>query len=263
MRDLDALVAALTPFWAAEAEICRTHLDRPERSLAVDAEWLARQAAKELRDGVMPRSGRLQTAIEAGAPADLLARETEELHEEAVHYAAFVTAHDVVAASAGLPPLRERDLETVASWPANAELAALRASHQRLHDRAGELATTLTEGGCAALFAVGVGLRGAGPVDDAIAGACAAVLDDEVEHLRTGIDDLAGALDDIDAGLVTTLAIEQSRQRLRMRQAQFGDPVPAGRFAELLGGAATPGDIADVEQRLGRRMSRDLDPSER
>lgn len=248
---LDSVLAALRPYWAAEAEICRTHFSRPDRAPATDAAWLARQAAKELHDGVVPRLARLQSSPIGTLGADVLARETRELHEEAAHYEAFAVAHDTAARAAGLGLLAESDLAASVAWPANAELAARRAAHARDHGRAGELATVLTEGGCSALFAAGAAVAGGGPIDDAIGRACRAVLDDEVEHLRSGLDDLATELAGVDIALVVDLAVEQSRLRLHMRQEQLDHPVSDERLAELLAGDATADDLVDVDRRLG------------
>lgn len=250
---LERVLRALRPYWAAEAEICRAHLARPDRPIDVDVEWLARQAAKELLDGVLPRIERVRDAAAGGATPAALVRETAELHEEAAHFAAFADAHDLVAVGAGLPPLDASDLGAVVAWPANAALAELRIEHRRVHGRAGELATTLTEGGCSALFAVGVELESSDePRDRAIARACRAVFDDEVEHLRSGLDDLVADVAAVDVDLVIDLAVTQSRARLHMRQLQMGSPVAAPRLEALLGGAALADDLADVDARLGR-----------
>ncbi|WP_436796089.1 hypothetical protein [Actinospongicola halichondriae] len=250
---LERVVHALRPYWAAEAEICRAHLARPDRSVHVDVGWLARQAAKELIDGVVPRIERVRDAATRSVPPAELVRETAELHEEAAHFAAFADAHDVLAASADLPPLGSSDLGAVVAWPANAALADLRAEHCRDHGRAGELATSLTEGGCSALFAVGVELETSDDVrDQAIAQACRAVLDDEVEHLRSGLDDLVADLASVDVDLVIELAVAQSQLRLQMRQLQMGSPVTVERMDELAAGGAAARDLADVDARLAR-----------
>ena len=247
---LDAVMTALVPWWAAESEICRTYFARPDRPPEVDADWLARQAAKELHDGVAPRLDRVREAVAANAPADTIARETKELHEEAAHLAAFAAAHDVVAEVAGLPILAERDLAELASWPENDALRDIRASQQAVHGLTGEIATTLTEGGCAALFVAGAAMRGDTAVDRAVASACQAVLDDEMEHLGVGLAALTATLEGVDVDLVVRLATEQSIARLRMRQAQLAAPVHPTRFTALLDGASSPADRAAVERRV-------------
>jgi hypothetical protein len=249
---LRAVLDVLVPYWAAEEEICRTHLSRTGRPADVEVEWLARQAAKELHDGVEPRLDRVRAAVRSQASAAAIARETEELHEEAAHFVAFADAHDAVAGPAGLPLLDERDLLVLASWPENDELRRLRARHHDAHGAVGDLATTFTEGGCAALFAAGAAVAGGTAADRAIASACAAVLDDELEHLGAGFRDLADRADDVDPLVLERLVVEQSIARLRMRQSQFAHPVPAGRMVELERGVASPADVRSVERRLDR-----------
>lgn len=248
---LPAVITALVPYWAAEQEICRTYLSRPDRPAQVEVDWLARQAAKELHDGVEPRLERVRAAVTSGAPAAVIAREAEELHEEAAHLVVFAEAHDAVARSAGLPALADRDLAALAGWPANKALRSVRARHHVEHGPVGDLATTFTEGGCAGLFAVGSTMPTRDDADRAIARACAAVLDDEMEHLATGFQDLTALADRADPSLLEHLVVEQSIARLHMRQSQFAEPVEEARFEELLAGDAAPDEIRDVERRLG------------
>ncbi len=247
---VEGVLSALVPYWAAEGEICRAHFDQSHRSFTVEADWLGRQAAKELHDGVEPRVERVRIAVAANAPAGLIARETQELHEEASHFASFAAAHDVVAAAAGLPILTHRDLAELASWPENDTLRAIRAEHHRANGSLGDVATTLTEGGCASLFAAGVNVAVDSAVDRAIVDACRAVLDDEMVHLGSGFADIAAGLEAVDLDLLVAMAVEQSVARLHMRQAQFGHPVPVERFAELLEGSASHDDCVEVRRRL-------------
>jgi hypothetical protein len=237
------MIGAVAPYWGAEAEVCRAYFESPARTLITDLGWLARQAAKELVDGVVMRAEQLARLIDSGDAASdsaLLTRTTEELHEEALHYAAFAAAHDAIR-PADAPPLSGDAVGHEVAWPENVELREVRARHEREHGSLGRLASLVTEGGYCRLFAEGAARAGGSAADDAVATACALVLEDEYDHMIAGIAGLRDAgLSDDEWDLLADLAVEQSRVRVRMRNAQFGHPVAATRIDELLAGAGTP-----------------------
>src|SRR4051812_8363697 len=49
-NDLSKLIDSNAPYWAAEAQLCRTYFHSPKRSVKTDLFWLARQARKEFFD---------------------------------------------------------------------------------------------------------------------------------------------------------------------------------------------------------------------
>ena len=105
----------------------------------------------------------------------------------------------------------------------------------------GPHAGAFTEGGYCTLFSEGMRLAGRGGADDGIAQACAAVYDDEFEHMLGGIAGFRRLeLGRQGWGLLRALTVEQSRQRVRMRQAQFDHPVPGARLEELVAVGAQP-----------------------
>jgi hypothetical protein len=231
----DRLVAANAPFWAAEAELCRTYFESATRTLDTDLRWLALQASKELVDGVQARTD------DPGVVA-----------EEVRHLAAFTAAYDalvVLAGEAGAehPPLTEDHLQRSASWTANAALRELRQRHRAEHGTLGFLAAVVTEGGAATLFREGAARAGLGPADDAIARACAAVLADEEHHAADALVAMeAEVVDDAGWVLATSCTVEQSRQRLHMRSEQFGHPVRPARFKAMLAGMVDPAPVLGV-----------------
>ncbi len=236
---VEAVVAANAPYWGAEAEICRAYFQSPARTPATDAAWLARQAAKELLDGVVPRLRLLETLAGADTEPETLAAAAEELHEEAAHFAAFAAAHRSVR-PAGDPGLGRAELEAAVAWPGNVALGELRARHLAEDPRLGAVAGTVTEGGCCALFREGVALAGGSAADEAIATACAAVLADEADHMLAGLRAAtASELTRREWERVIDMSVEQSRVRLVMRDEQFGGAVSAERLEVLL---ATGGD---------------------
>lgn len=230
---VDAVLAANAPYWAAEAELCRTYFESPARTLDSDLRWLVLQAGKELVDGVRAR-----------------ADDPQVVAEEQVHLAAFTTAYQQLRSGADTEvhlAITEAVLEASASWPANAALRELRRRHRDEHGRIGALAGIATEGGAATLFREGAALAGRGPVDDVIAEACAAVLADEEDHARRALLELdAEGLDDADWSLAERCTVEQSRQRLHMRAEQFGHPVAQARFEAMLAGEVDPTPVLGV-----------------
>jgi hypothetical protein len=237
------LINANAPYWAAEAEVCRTYFNSPLRTAQSDCAWLARQAAKELVDGVIERADELHALLTSGEIADdfeRLAHLTEEIHEEANHYAAFAAAHELIRTD-GIAALDGRTLLNQKPWPENIALTELRDTHRRLHGELGARARLVTEGGYCTLFTEGMRLAGRSGADDAIAHACSLVYEDEFEHMLTGIIGLGnGELRDEDWDLLIELTVAQSRLRIRMRQQQFDHPVDSARLEILLAGGARP-----------------------
>jgi hypothetical protein len=231
----DQLVAVNAPFWAAEAELCRTYFESDTRTFDSDLRWLALQASKELVDGVHARTD------DPGVVA-----------EEVQHLAAFTAAYDQLVELAGEvgaehPPLTEDHLRRSASWTANAALRELRQRHRAEHGALGFLAGVVTEGGAATLFREGAARAGLGPADDAIARACAAVLADEEHHAAEALVAMESeVVDDAGWALATGCTVEQSRQRLHMRSEQFGHPVRPARFKAMLAGMVDPAPVLGV-----------------
>lgn len=233
------LIEANAPLWAGEAEVVRTYWDWSGRSLDTDEAWLLRQCHKELFDGFVARLdalGRTWTGIERHQPREAVLELSRTAYEELAHYCAFADAYE--ALGDGVPAL---DVETVraAGWPENDTLVELRARHVRQHGELGRRALLFTEGGYCTLFAEGMRLAGRGGVDDAIAAACARVHDDEFEHMLQGIaglDSDDGLLGEDGWQLLALLTVEQMRARIRMRNAQFGHPLPEARVLAIEAG---------------------------
>jgi hypothetical protein len=221
----------------------RGYFDSPRRSRETDLRWIARQAYKEIWDGVVVQLQRLERALVAGqapASAEDLADAAEVLRSELAHYRVFAELHAALAGP-GAAPLDAARLRERWSWPENDALRRLRAEHVERYGALGRRAMRFTEGGYARLFAEGMRLRGRSGADDLVAAACARVFDDELEHMLAGIAGL-GAEDLGEAGWqrLETLVAEQMSARIRMRSAQFEAPLPEARVAELCAGAGPP-----------------------
>ena len=244
------LVAANAPLWAGEAEVFRTYWDWPERSRESDLLWLARQCHKEFwGGGDAKRRGLFAAPLEEMSAAigkidrgvgrhEVLAM-AAELHQEFYHYCAFADAYDAIK-PADAPAIDPASLKDQ-SWPENDSLSELRAAHREDYGEIGRRAHRFTEGGYCGLFREGMKLAGRGAADDAIAAACAKVHAEEFEHMLAGIAGLArGPFSPDDWTLLRDLTTEQMRQRIHMRNAQFGNSLSEARVAEILAGDIEP-----------------------
>jgi hypothetical protein len=244
------LVDVAAPLWAGEAEVVRTYWTSPKRCVATDLVWLQRQSFKEFwgsgvgkfdRGGVF--FGIMKNLIARGAEIDVtldrheIAEALETLQAEFAHYCAFADVHDAIRP----PDVPRLNPERLESWPAEDALTALRFRHQEQHGAIGMRACKFTEGGYCTLFSEGMALAGRGGVDDQIAAACALVYDDEFGHMLAGIAGIdREGLGPSDWTLLEALVVEQLRQRIRMRNQQFGGPVSDARVAAIYRGDIAP-----------------------
>jgi hypothetical protein len=251
--NLQRLVAVAAPLWAGEAEVVRTYWTTRSRSPASDMHWLARQCFKEfwgsgvskfdrggmfygMMKNLLARGGEIDVTLDRHEVADAL----ETVAAEFAHYCAFADCYDAIRpeGSARLNP------ETLESWPEEDALTALRYRHQEEHGALGMRACKFTEGGYCTLFSEGMALAGRGGIDDKIAAACTRVHADEFGHMLAGIAGIAGIEDSTlgaaDWERLGALVAEQLRQRIRMRNQQFGGPLSEARVAAIYRGDIAP-----------------------
>lgn len=250
-QNLQALIDAVAPLFAGEAEVFSTYWNLPARTAESDRSWIRRQARKEVWDTPLgdPRGlfvGPLEDlladfpSIDQGVPRHDVLERLETLYEEFSHYCAFADAYDALCGP-GEQRLSPSMLKGVPDWPENEAIRDRRAQIKRDHGAVGERACFFTEGGYCTLFTEGMRLAGLGGADAAIAAACAKVYDDEFEHMRKGIVGLDDAgLADSDWELMTDLSAELQAMRISMRNAQFGYPLADARIAEILDGKIEP-----------------------
>lgn len=250
IANIRRLINACAPLWAGEAETVRTYWTSPKRSLQTDLLWLQRQCFKEFwgsgvgkydQGGVVPGqlkrlAGRIlecDTGLERHEILGIL----DGIRAEFSHYCAFADLHDAIR-PAGAPAMDPNKLEP---WPEEDALTALRFRHQKEHGAVGLRACKLTEGGYCTLFSEGMALRGRPGLEGRIAEACAKVYDDEFEHMLSGIAGIAEEnLGEEDWQLLENLAVEQLRQRIRMRNAQFSLPLSEERVQQIYRGDIRP-----------------------
>jgi hypothetical protein len=247
---LRRLIETATPLWAGEAEVVRSYWISPARCLETDLLWLKRQCFKEFwgsgvsrfdQGGIVPGSlkrlseqtANIDTAMDRHEFLDAL----EGVKAEFSHYTYFADVYDAVRPK-GTPKLHPGMLQ---EWPEEKELTALRFRHRQAHGTIGMRACKASEGGYCTLFAEGMKLAGRPGIDGLIAQACAKVYDDEFGHMLSGI---AGTekedLSESDWKLLGKLLAEQLRQRIRMRNAQFSDPLSEERVQAIYRGEIEP-----------------------
>lgn len=236
------LIQANEPYWGGEAEVIRSYWDSPLRTTATDRKWLTHQVYKEYWGGVLSQLGKFRecfpgAGIQSGRQRLLAVAEV--LHEEVEHFCLFA---DLYQALEGVDyDLSPEDLKERGAWKENDDLMAMRARHKSESPGLGERAHHLTEGGHCALFREGMALRTRGGFDAAIASVCRRIYDDEFSHMLLGIigsDD--AVLSDRDWDTLVSFTVEQMRQRILMRNAQFSFPVDDARIEQLLRGQGDP-----------------------
>lgn len=249
--ELRALVAAVAPLFAGEAEVFRTYWDWPGRTRETDRQWILRQARKEVWDTPLgdPRGLYLGPVedllrdlprIDIDVPRHAILERMETLYEEFSHYCAFADAYDAVRAP-DQPPLGPAMLKEAPDWPENAAIRARRAEIIAAEGAVGERACLFTEGGYCTLFSEGMKLAGRGGADEAIARACALVYEDEFGHMCKGIVGLdADGLSPADWTRLTALSVELATLRIPMRNAQFGFPLSEARVTAIHAGEIEP-----------------------
>jgi len=247
---IERLISASGPYWAGEGEVVRTYWTSPVRTVETDLLWLSRQSFKEFwgagpnkhdREGVFV--GAIKFLHTNVAEVDVtwdrhdVLDAIEGLKSEFSHYCLFADVYDAMR-PAGTPHLHPEGLE---SWPGEDALHAVRRGHQEKNAELGARACKITEGGYCALFREGKALKGKGGIDDKIADACAAVYEDEFEHMLHGITDLGIlSLSDADFALLSEFVVEQLQYRIRMRNAQFSFPVSEERIEAIFNGDIQP-----------------------
>ncbi len=244
------LISVAAPYWAGEQEVARTYFSSATRTRDTDLAWLSRQCFKEFwgsgtskhdRGGVF--LGVLKSLVAKTPEIDItfdrhdVLDVVEGLQAEFSHYCAFADIYDELR-PAGAPRINPHVLQ---SWPEEDALTALRYSHQDKHGAIGMRACRFTEGGYCTLFSAGMTLKGRGGLDDKIADACAFVYEDEFGHMLDGIAGIGKeGLSDADWQLLETLVAEQLRQRIVMRNGQFGNPLPKSRIKAIYRGEIEP-----------------------
>ena len=249
-NNLQELIQAVAPLWAGEAEVVRTYWDCPVRTRETDLLWMRRQCSKEFNGtgigeyrnlgvflGPLTEIREVFPHIDAGTDRHHVLGLIETLHDEFQHYVLLADIYDAVRQPDDAP-IAAHELET---WPEDQALADLRHAHLREHGKLGKRACVFTEGGYCTLFREGRALMSRGGIDDMIATAFTRIFEDEFGHMLAGIVGLdAEGLADDQWALMERLTLEQLRQRILMRNAQFSLPLDAARIEAIFAGDIEP-----------------------
>jgi len=251
---LKQLIDTAAPFWAGEAEVFQTYWTWSERTRETDRQWLSYQCSKEIwGSGVGATKGlfigpaeeliaafpKIDIEIDRHAVLDI----AEGLWAEFAHYCAFADAYDGLA-QPGEPKINPHAIK--GSWPEDIALAELRFAHRHEHPKLGMRACRFTEGGYCTLFSEGMTLadRTDGPHGRAnalIAEACRRVYEDEFGHMLKGVVGLDDeGLSDAEWRSLSEISVAQLKLRIRMRNAQFGNPLSEARVQAIFAGACPP-----------------------
>jgi hypothetical protein len=253
--NLKRLIGASAPYWAGEAAVFRAYWKWDRRTRETDRRWLALQCSKEVwGSGLAP----LDKGIFLGPAEELILLFpkidievdrhkvldiAEGLWAEFLHYCAFADAHDALArpGEMKLNPHRVKN-----AWKEDLDLSALRFRHKRENPKLGDRAARFTEGGYCTLFSEGMALKKSkdrkhGKANALIASACAKVYEDEFGHMLKGIAGLDDeGLSAVDWRALETMAVEQLKSRILMRNAQFGHPLAGKALEDALAGRCRP-----------------------
>ncbi len=245
------LIEGVAPLFAGEAEVFRTYWDSPIRTRDTDRLWIKRQARKEIWDtplgdprgfylGPVEELKELFPRIDVEVPRHVILDKVKTMYEEFSHYCAFADVHDALG-SEGDGTLSPAMLAEFPDWAENVEIRRRRAGIVEQHGAIGERACLFTEGGYCTLFSEGMRLKGRGGIDDMIAEACALVYEDEFGHMAKGIVGLdEEGLGVADWDLLRALAVELQEIRIRMRNAQFSNPLTDARIEAIRAGDIEP-----------------------
>lgn len=221
-------------WWAGEAEVAHTFFAKPHAPQE-HLRWLRLQACKELQprpNGIIIRNiEKLRDeypTLDKGVARRRYLGTMQFLLEEFRHYVLFADIVDQITGG-GLTP------EELAAYDLPEE-RNLRMLRQSAFDRHGDLArcaSSFCEGGGASIFYEGM-QTGGDPISDQIAAACASVHQDETDHARHGVEELVGIAKTEEAWEIARELIQAiSRQRLRMRNEQFGFPLSEDRLTGI------------------------------
>ena len=219
----NALTHFASRYWAGEAEVARTFFSA-KRSPQEHLRWLWLQAYKELQprpDGLILRlvdqikDGYAVLEVDQGRAEYL--ETIKFLEEEFRHYVVFA---DVIESITG--EHITTDVLATYEYPEEHSLRMLRQGYIKQHGRLARFASSFCEGGGASIFFEGMHIGG-DELSEQIAAACRNVHDDEVGHAEHGAENLhEGAQTEDEWQLAGEMVEAISRQRLRMRNEQFG-----------------------------------------
>jgi hypothetical protein len=240
---LDELVEIASPYWAGEYEVVNTFFSRP-RTAQEHIRWMRAQCWKEFwgtLDGE-PNSITWRSLEELrelyGQLADPKARHkflhvAEEMYEEFHHYSALADILDDLEGR-HVPP---EELESAAE---DRKLTELRTRIAQTEGELGSFVNKFSEGGGSSMYKAGMEIKG-GELEQRIAAAFHVIFDDEIGHMQTGAEGLRRIIKTPEQwDKCKQLVRDVHRQRVRMRNDMFGNPLSEARLKEIDEGKIQP-----------------------
>lgn len=247
--ETDAWIQALTDmaarYWAGEAEVVRTYFSQP-RTREEHIRWLTLQCYKEIYgSGIGDARGLIYGPIERlremypRLATDVSRREflaqIGGMHDEFRHYTLFADLLEELTGER-ISPAWLKDKQ----FPEDKILTEMRFRIRSEEGALGEAANEFTEGGGCSMFWTGMQLNG-GEFERRVAAACRTVYEDEIGHMMHGVRDLPEVVQgEADWQKVAQIVRAISRQRVRMRNEQFGFPLSEQRLAAIDAGQIEP-----------------------
>lgn len=240
---LDELVAIAAPYWAGEYEVVHTFFRWP-RAKEEHIHWLRAQCWKEfwgtldgesisIAERSLNRLRDLTRDLNSQAARHEFLHVAEELYEEFHHYSALADILDDLEGRHVRP-------DELASVPEDQKLTALRADIARDEGELGAFINKFSEGGGSSMYRAGMDIQG-GPLEQRMAQAFHIIYDDEVDHMKTGAEGLRRVVKTSEEWeKCKRLVREVMRQRVRMRNDMFGNPLSEERLAEIDAGKIEP-----------------------
>lgn len=248
-------------YGAIETEVFENYFfgDFP-RTKGTDLSWLRRQCYKEAwGSGVSDERGlylgpamyfieaysRMGIDIDPQEVYNVAVNFTSELG----HYAAFYKAYRFL----GGDPFRQRDIQEE-QWGADWSLQQMRNAAKKVGPL-GQATVRLTEGGNSSLYVILMRLAGRGGIDDLLAEAGEKVYSEEQDHMREGLVNLHRLKPSpSEWDKVRDLTVPMLRQRVNMRNEQFGFPLSSERISTAENGNISPMrfDFVGLREALSR-----------
>ena len=240
---LDELVEIASPYWAGEYEVVHTFFSKP-RSKQEHIRWLRAQCWKEFwgtldghPESIPLRSLKelteLYESLDSPAARHKFLHVSEEMYEEFHHYTALADILDDLEGR----QVRPEELE---SLPEDRRLTEMRTHIAQTEGELGAFVNKFSEGGGSSMYKAGMEIAG-GELEVRIAAAFNVIFDDEIGHMQHGAAGLRRVVKTPEQwDTCKRLVRDVHRQRVRMRNDMFGNPLSEERLAEIDAGKIQP-----------------------
>ncbi len=237
------LTEILKQYASGNAEVVRVYFSRP-RAREKDIAWIKRQAARELTTAwkFLDNLKELRPKFDQGVGRRDYEGLARAFQEELEHYRLFADILEQELHEAVNPA----ELLSIGVWsehkdlPENSKKARYERELRTSGDRLAKIALGIGEGGGSGWLIAGSRISG-GPLEDRLARVMGEIAAEEVYHGPIHIAEAAKQLrteEELEA--VKRILREYLRYHLRMKNEQFGYPLPEARMGEIDEGRFEP-----------------------